>query len=200
MSVLSDSDIKKELENGALKIYPLDRSLISLACVDLRLGYEFRVFKHTGLTHIDTRSLPEEEFMETVKVKDDEPFTIHPGEMVLGITYEHVTIPSSLLARLDGRSSLGRIGILVHTTAGSIDPGWIGNITLEIANIAKFPVVLYPKMRICRLTFDMLSSPTTTPYTLRPGSKYVNQKGPDVSKIELDESYTERKLPTFSKK
>jgi len=149
----------------------------------LRLGNKFRVFRNTEITHIDTKIGVKEELMESIEKKDDEHFTIHPGELVLAMTKEDVKIPNDLVATLDGRSSLGRLGIVVHSTANSFDPGFEGHPTLEISNISKVPVVLWPNSRICRFTFTKLSSPVGTGYAQIDGKKYKHMKDPRISKI-----------------
>ena len=187
MTVLSDRDIKKELISGRLVVQGIDIEEVSLACVDLSLGNRFRIFKHTEITHIDTRhKVSDDELMDLIEVGNEKPFIIHPGELVLGITKEYIKIPDDLVARLDGRSSLGRLGVVIHSTSGSVDPGFEGYLTLEIANISKVPVVLWPGSKIARLTFDRLSSPCETPYNKKKGAKYYKQTGPWASKIGQD--------------
>ena len=186
MVVLSDRDIKKRMQEGSLVIEGADINLITLASVDLKLSNKFKTFKTTQVTHIDTRDSIPADMMETIEKKDSEPFILHPGEFVLGSTKEYVKIPDDLVGRLDGRSSLGRLGIVIHSTAGSVDPGFEGYLTLEIANISKIPVILWPGTRVCRLTFDTLSSPSETPYNKRKESKYNKQQEPLASRIFLD--------------
>lgn len=183
MAVLSDKHIKERINNGTLTIKNYNEDNISVASVDLRLGEEFRVFKHTEVTHIDPNDSIQEDIMEYVKKENGKPFIIHPGELILGSTMEYIKMPPDLVARLDGRSSMARLGIIIHSTAGSVDPGFEGQLTLEIANISKVPVCLYPGTRICRITFDELSSKSERPYNERKNSKYVGQKGPQMSRI-----------------
>ena len=183
MTVLSDRDIKKILGSGKLIIEGIDESQIGPSSIDLRLGNKFRVFKHAEVTHIDPRENAREDLMSLIEIGDGNSFIIHPGEFVLSSTKEYIRIPDDLVARLDGRSSWGRLGIVIHSTAGSIDPGFEGNLTLEIANIAKVPVCLWPGTKICRITFDTLTSPSERPYNKREGSKYLRQKGPEASRI-----------------
>ena len=185
MTVLSDRDIKRVLESKKLVIEGLDWNFIDAAKVDLHLGNQFRVFKHSEITHIDTRIGLAEDLMDLIEVPKDKPFVIHPGELVLGVTKEYIKMPNDLVGRLDGRSSLGRLGIVVHSTAGSIDPGFEGNITLEITNLSRLPVCLWPNTRVCRLTFDQLSSPSEKPYN-KTNSKYLKQTGPEASRIGSD--------------
>lgn len=182
MAILSDRDIKKAIESGRLKIEGLVPENISVASVDLRLGSDFRVFRHTEVTHVDTREGLKDEFTELIKVPEGKPFTVHPGEFVLGSTMESICLPADLTARLDGKSSLGRLGLVIHSTAGSVDPGFEGVLVLEIANISKVPVKLWPGMGICRLTFEELTSPSENPYNKRKSSKFLAQKGPCFGK------------------
>ncbi len=185
MVVLCDKDIKKLLQKGEIVIKEIIEEQIGSCSVDLRLGNTFRIFKHAEVTHVDPKEGIGEELMELVKKNNDEPFIIHPGEFVLGTTIEHVEIPRYLVARLDGRSSWGRLGIIIHSTAGSVQPGYAGQLTLEIANISKVPVKLWPGSRICQLTFEQLSSPCEVAYNEKK-SKYMGQEGPQSSKIILD--------------
>ena len=186
MVVLSDRDIKQAIRDGKINITGIDINSITVASVDLRLGNKFRIFKNSKITHIDTKEGIIDGMMDLVEVAEGEAFVVHPGEFVLGITHEYIKLPDDLVGRLDGRSSLGRLGIVVHSTAGSIDPGFEGNITLEISNLAKVPVKLWPGSRVCRITFDKLSSPSETPYNKRKNSKYIKPTTPEASKIRLD--------------
>jgi len=186
MAVLSDRDIRKAIEEGRIKVMDFVAENISVAAIDLRLGNEFRVFKYTEVTHIDVREGLKEEFTELITIPKEKAFTIHPGEFVLGNTIEYVSIPADLMARLDGRSSLGRLGIVIHSTAGSVDPGFEGTLVLEIANISRVPVMLWPGMKVCRLTFEELTSPSESPYSHRKASKYCGQRGPSISRIGSD--------------
>lgn len=185
MVVLSDKDIKEFLKAGDICISDLSHDQIGSCSIDLRLGNTFRVFKHAEVTHIDPKEEMHEGLMDVVAKEDDTPFIIHPGEFVLGTTIEYVQISRNLVARLDGRSSWGRLGIIIHSTAGSVQPGYAGKLTLEIANISKVPVKLWPGSRICQLTFETLSSPCEKSYGERK-SKYMDQQGPGASKISLD--------------
>lgn len=184
MVVLSDKDIKEYIKSGKLVIN--GEIKIDPCSVDLRLGNLFRIFISTEITHIDTKNGVDEKHMEVVEKKDEEPFVIHPRELVLATTKESVKLPNDLVATLDGRSSLGRLGVVVHSTANSFDPGFEGFPTLEISNISKVPVMLWPGSRICRLTFTKLSSPCETDYSQRKESKYSKQEGPEASKIGMD--------------
>ncbi len=187
MAVLSDRDIKKYLKDGKLVINGLIEDYIDPCSVDLRLGNKFRFFKNTELTHVDTKQGVPEEVMEYAEKPEGKPFIIHPREFVLGTTVEYIKIPKDLVATLDGRSSLGRLGVIVHSTANSFDPGFEGHPTLEISNISRVPVVLWPGSRICRLTFTKLSSPAETGYSEKKGKKYAKQEGTEASRIHLDE-------------
>lgn len=187
--VLSDREIKKLLEEKRIQISPepiLEEQLGS-ASLDLRLGDEFMIFEHTKNPYIDTRK-PEtfNNITRLVKVSENEPFVFHPGEFVLSSTLEEVCLPDDVAARIDGRSSLGRLGIVIHSTAGHIDPGFQGKIVLEMENIGMIPILLYPKTRICQLVFEVLSSPTTNPYSKKKDAKYVGAKSPQESKLETN--------------
>lgn len=185
--ILSDRDIKTYIDSKKIEITPkpnLEKQLGS-ASLDLRLGNEFKVFEHSKKPFIDTRD-PETFHKSTrlIELKDDEPFVFHPKEFVLGITLEEVFLSDSVAARIDGRSSLGRLGIVIHSTAGHIDPGFRGKIVLEMENIGMIPVLLYPKTRICQLVFQDLKTPTSKPYYKKEGAKYSIQKHPQESKLE----------------
>jgi len=182
--ILTDNDIKKRLSEGSIIIKPSDNRETSPCSIDLRLSNKFRTYKRVSKTHIDPYTKTAyEEYTELTEVKDDEPFILHPGEFVLASTLEWVEMPTDLAARIDGRSSLGRLGIIIETAA-MVDPGFKGHITLEVANIGKMPVAIYPKMRICRMTFYKLTGECTKPYD----GKYVKQKEAEGSKIEKDYS------------
>ncbi|MDD3170457.1 MAG: dCTP deaminase [Candidatus Pacebacteria bacterium] len=185
--ILSDREIKKLIDKDVIKISPKPdfKKQLGSASLDLRLSGEFMVFNHTKKAYIDTRD--PESFKDTttlVKVSKKDPFVFHPGEFVLGATVEEIFLPDNVCARIDGRSSLGRLGIIVHSTAGHIDPGFKGKLVLEMQNIGMIPILLYPETRICQLVFEELSSPTTRPYYKKAGAKYVNVKHPQESKLE----------------
>lgn len=186
MVVLSDRDLKKSIKEGKIVIEGMTEDQIGPSSIDLRLGDEFRVFKHSEVTHIDPREGNFEHLMDVVKKSDTDPFIIHPGEFILATTREYVKMPDDMTARLDGRSSWGRLGIVVHSTAGSVHPGFEGKLTLEMANISKVPVKLWPGSRICQLTFELMSSPAENPYNKRKSSKYAGQRDPGISRIFLD--------------
>lgn len=186
MAILSDIDIKKALAAGDILIKGLQEEHIGSCSVDLCLGNSFRVFRHAEVTHVDPKVGLDDSLMDLVQKSDAEPFIIHPGEFVLGTTKEYVKIPTHIVARLDGRSSWGRLGIIIHSTAGSVQPGYEGQLTLEIANISKVPVKLWPGSRICQISFELLTSPCAVSYADRKTSKYTAQQGPGLSKISFD--------------
>lgn len=186
MTVLSDRTIKEELAAGRLAIDPLDEDDIQPASVDLRLDRVFRIFRVTRRPYVDVRR-PMEDLTELVSIEDDEPFIIQPGAFVLGSTLETVTLPDDIVARVDGRSSLGRLGLLVHATAGYVDPGWMGKLTLELSNQSQMPIALYYGMKISQISFLRLSTPVERPYGSEGlASKYQGQTGPTPSRIFQD--------------
>ena len=180
--VLSDRTIRRLLEEGRIGIDPFDESLIQPSSVDVRVDRLFRVFHNNRYPFIDVRE-EQEDLTELVEVEDDSPFVLHPGEFVLGSTLERVTLPDDLVARLEGKSSLGRLGLLIHSTAGFIDPGWDGHVTLELSNVANLPITIYFGMKIGQLSFVQLTEPAEHPYGSDGlGSKYEGQRGPTPSK------------------
>ena len=185
--VLSDRDIVKALEEGRIKISPapdLSRQLGSIS-VDFRLGRTFMVFEHSRHSFIDPRN-PKSigEAMRTIEVVgDDEPFIMQPGDFALASTVESLELPNDLLGRLEGRSSIARLGITVHSTAAVFEPGWIGTATMELSNLGRMAVALYPGMRICAFSFETLSSPVTTPYRDKIGNKYAGHMTPKPSQL-----------------
>jgi dCTP deaminase len=184
--VLSDRDIKKALSTGRIKITPAPQLSTQLgSCsVDLRLGTQFRVFKHSKIPYIDPDNPKlSRDIMDEINVKEGEQFILQPGDFVLATTMESLSLPTDLLARLEGRSSLGRLGIVVHSTASVFDPGWNGVIVMELGNMGRIPVSLYPGMRVCALTFEELTSPADVPYNKKKSAKYIRQKTPLASKI-----------------
>jgi dCTP deaminase len=186
VSVLSDRDIRAALEAGTIKIEPYDPQDLQPSSVDLHLDRSFRVFRNNRYPYIDVR-VPQPDLTELLSVADDEQFILHPGEFVLGQTLEWVELPNDLVARLEGRSSLGRLGLLIHSTAGYVDPGWKGNLTLELSNVANLPIALYSGMRIGQISFFMMSSEVDRPYgspELR--SRYQGQKEPTASAFHRD--------------
>jgi dCTP deaminase len=179
--VLSDRTIRRLLDEGRIEIEPYDESLLQPSSVDVRVDKYFRVFHNARYPFIDVRK-PQEDLTELVEV-DAEPFILHPGEFVLGSTLERIRLPDDLVARLEGKSSLGRLGLLIHSTAGFIDPGWDGHVTLELSNVANLPITIYRGMKIGQLSFVQLSEPAEAPYGSGGlGSKYQGQKGPTPSR------------------
>jgi dCTP deaminase len=180
--VLSDRTIRRLIEEGRIGIDPFQPDLMQPSSVDVRVDRYFRVFRNSRYPYIDVKT-EQEELTELVKVDGDEPFILHPGEFVLGSTLERLVLPDDLVGRLDGKSSLGRMGLLIHSTAGFIDPGWDGHVTLELSNVANLPITIYPGMKIGQLSFVQLSEPAERPYgTAGIGSKYQGQRGPTPSR------------------
>jgi dCTP deaminase len=180
--VLSDATIARALAEGRIEIDPYDPALLQPSSVDVRVDRFFRVFRNNRYPYIDVK-VEQEELTELVEVEGDEPFILHPGEFVLGSTLERVALPDDLVARLEGKSSLGRLGLLIHSTAGFIDPGWDGHVTLELSNVANLPITIYPEMKIGQLSFVQLSEPAERPYGSGGlGSKYQGQRGPTPSR------------------
>ena len=180
--LLSDRDILAEIDAGRVALDPFDPGMIQPSSIDVRLDKFFRVFDNHKYPHIDPAA-DQSELTREVEVESDETFVLHPGEFVLGSTYEVVTLPDDIAARLEGKSSLGRLGLLTHSTAGFIDPGFSGHVTLELANVATLPIKLYPGMKIGQLCFFRLSSPAENPYgSAKYGSRYQGQRGPTPSK------------------
>ncbi len=191
--IYSDRDIRRLLDEGRVKVAPapdLETQLGSCS-LDLRLSTEFSVFEYNRHPFVDVRD-PEQsrDIMKALVVPPDQPFVMQPRSFVLAITQERVELPDDIVARLEGRSSLGRLGIIVHATASVIDPGWRGRIVLELANHGQMPVALYPGMRICSITFEPLSSPVERPYWKRAQAKYRDQQAPLSSKIADDPEAT----------
>jgi dCTP deaminase len=183
--VLSDVDIRHYLEQNKIRIFPaLPPDQFGSCSVDFRLGSEFSVFEHSRHAYIDVRDKSAiQGIMRTVHVKENEPFVLQPREFALAITEETLELDDDVLGRLEGRSSLGRIGIIVHGTAGLFDPGWRGKATLELSNLGIMPVALYPGMRICSFTFEQLSSRVSVPYYKKAGNKYAGQTQPLASRL-----------------
>jgi dCTP deaminase len=180
--VLSDRTIRRLLDEGRIGIEPYEEELLQPSSVDVRVDRLFRVFRNSRYPFIDVKQ-EMEELTELVEVEPDEAFILHPGEFVLGSTLERITLPDDLVARLEGKSSLGRLGLLIHSTAGFIDPGWDGHVTLELSNVANLPITIYYGMKIGQLSFVQLSEPAEHPYgTGELGSKYQGQIGPTPSR------------------
>jgi len=184
--VLSDRDIRAEIEAGRIVIDPYLPEAVQPSSVDLHLDRRFRVFRNSRYPYIDVRT-DQPELTELVEIGGDDPFILHPGEFVLGSTFERVELPNDLVARLEGKSSLGRLGLLIHSTAGYVDPGWEGNLTLELSNVANLPITLYDGMKIGQISFQRLSSPAEVAYgDARIGSKYRGQRDPTASLYHRD--------------
>jgi dCTP deaminase len=180
--VLSDRTIATLIADGRIGIDPYDSALLQPSSVDVRVDRTFRVFHNARYPYIDVKQ-PQEGLTEEVEVDGDRPFILHPGEFVLGSTLERVRLPDDLVARLDGKSSLGRLGLLIHSTAGFIDPGWDGHVTLELSNVANLPITIYYGMKIGQISFMQMTEPTSTPYgSSALGSKYRGQRGPTPSR------------------
>jgi dCTP deaminase len=184
--LLSDRDLAAELAAGRLVVEPYDAKMLQPSSIDVRLDRFFRVFDNTRYTHIDP-SIQQDELTSLVEANGEEPFVLHPGEFVLGSTFERVELPDDLAGRLEGKSSLGRLGLLTHSTAGFIDPGFCGHITLELSNVANLPITLWPGMKIGQLCLLRLSSPAEHPYgSAGVGSRYQGQRGPTPSRAYLN--------------
>jgi len=184
--LLSDRDLTAAVKAGRLGLEPFEPTLIQPASVDVRLDRWFRVFNNSKYTHIDP-SVQQDDLTSLVEIADGEPFVLHPGEFVLGSTLETVSLADDLAARLDGKSSLGRLGLLTHSTAGFIDPGFSGHVTLELSNVANLPITLWPGMKIGQLCIFGLSSPADHPYGSEVyGSRYQGQRGPTPSRAWLN--------------
>ena len=188
--LLSDGDIRAEVTAGRVALAPFDPEMVQPSSVDVRLDRMFRVFENHRYPHIDPAQ-EQSELTREVEPEGDEPFILHPGEFVLGSSYEIVTLPDDIAARLEGKSSLGRLGLLTHSTAGFIDPGFSGHVTLELSNVATLPIKLWPGMKIGQLCFFRLSSPSEHPYgSEKYGSRYQDQRGPTPSRSFLRFSRT----------
>jgi dCTP deaminase len=190
--ILSDRDIRLALEEGRIRIDPmpdLETSLGSVS-IDFRLGTTFMVFEHSRHSYIDPRQ-PQSigDAMRTIECSPDEPFMMQPGDFALASTVESLELPDNLLGRLEGRSSIARLGITVHSTAAVFEPGWIGTATMELSNLGRMPVALYPGMRICAFSFEEVSSPVSVPYRRKRGNKYAGQVTPRASLL-ADENRT----------
>jgi dCTP deaminase len=180
--VLSDRTIRRLIDEGHIGIEPFDEELIQPSSVDVRVDRFFRVFRNSRYPFIDVKE-EMEDLTELVETENSEPFILHPGEFVLGSTLERITLPDDLVARLEGKSSLGRLGLLIHSTAGFIDPGWDGHVTLELSNVANLPITIYVGMKIGQLSFVQLTEPAENPYGAAAlGSKYQGQAGPTPSR------------------
>ena len=184
--VLSDRTIREEMAKGRIIIRPLGEGCIQPASVDLHLDRNILIFRNNRVPYIDIRKT-NDRLTDMVTMADDDPFMLHPGEFVLGSTLEHVEVPADLVARLEGKSSLGRIGLLIHSTAGYVDPGWKGHLTLELSNVSSLPITLYHRMKIGQISYLRLTTPAERLYgSAELGSKYQGQQDPTASKIHLD--------------
>ncbi len=184
--ILSDRDIRAAIEAGRIVIDPFVPEAVQPSSVDLHLDRRFRVFRNSRYPYIDVRE-PQPDLTELVEIEGDQPFILHPGEFVLGSTLERVALPDDLVARLEGKSSLGRLGLLIHSTAGYVDPGWDGNLTLELSNVANLPITLYYGMKIGQISFQRMSSPVEIAYgDERIGSRYRGQRDPTASLYHRD--------------
>ncbi len=184
--LLSDRDIRTAIDSGRVVLDPYDAAMVQPSSVDVRLDRYFRVFENHRYPHIDPAE-EQPDLTRLVETAVDEPFVLHPGEFVLASTYEVVTLDDDIAARLEGKSSLGRLGLLTHSTAGFIDPGFTGHVTLELSNVATLPIKLWPGMKIGQLCFFALSSPAEAPYgSSVHGSRYQGQRGPTPSRSYLN--------------
>ncbi|MFC6153060.1 dCTP deaminase [Nocardioides yefusunii] len=180
--LLSDRDILAEIDAQRIALEPWDQEMLQPSSIDIRLDRFFRVFENHRYPHIDP-AVDQSDLTREVATEGDEAFILHPGEFVLGSTYETVSLPDDVAARVEGKSSLGRLGLLTHATAGFVDPGFSGHVTLELANVATLPIKLYPGMKIGQLCFFRLSSPAQHPYgSEKYGSRYQGQRGPTPSR------------------
>ena len=180
--LMSDRDIRASIEAGQIGLEPLDMSLLQPSSFDVRIDRFFRLFDNHKYAFIDPAE-QQDDLTRFVEVAPDEPFILHPGEFVLGSTYEFVTLPDNIAARLEGKSSLGRLGLLTHSTAGFVDPGFKGHVTLELANVSNLPIKLWPGMKVGQLCFFQLSSPSETPYgSEKYNNRYQGQRGPTASR------------------
>ena len=200
--ILSDRDIRAAIDSGRVQITRSTHSTgsgqagvkghlhIHASSMDLHLSNVFKIYEHSKFAVLDPKKM--ETFsnnMRSIVVKGNDPFIVQPGEFVLGVTQEKITVPNDLVVRVEGRSSLGRLGIIVHSTAGFVDPGFRGTITLEISNLNRLPIALYPGMRICQIAFLQMSSPAETPYDKNPLSKYMGGVEPEESKLSKDPEF-----------
>lgn len=179
--ILSDQTIREHLDAGTIAIDPIDDTAIQPSSVDVRLDHRFLVFRNHTRGLIDVKQ-DLSDLTEPVEASEEDPFILHPGEFVLGSTLERIALPNDLVARLEGKSSLGRLGLLIHSTAGFVDAGWDGQITLELSNVASLPITLYPGMRVGQVSFMQMTTPAANPYGSGViGSKYQGQTGPRPS-------------------
>lgn len=191
--ILSDRDIHQAIDSGRVTIKSPQQDYIPYihaSSMDLHLGEIFKLYEHSKFPLLDPKDpITLSGNIRTIKVKEGDPFIVQPGEFVLGVTQEQITVPDDLVVRVEGRSSLGRLGIIVHSTAGFVDPGFSGTITLEISNLNRLPVALYPGMRVCQIAFEQMTSAAETPYHSKPHSKYQNQVLPEESRLSADPEF-----------
>jgi dCTP deaminase len=190
---LSDRTMRDEIERGRIRVEPLAEGAIQPSSIDLRLGSKLRVFRNNHISHIDLRQ-DTAALTEVVEMKPGQPFFLRPLEFALGVTLEHISVPDDLVARLDGKSSLGRVGLLIHATAGLVDPGWQGRLTLELMNLAPFPITLFAGMKIGQISFEVMSTPVDNPYGGGSlSSKYQGDTEPTPSRyhLELEQSISQ---------
>lgn len=202
--ILSDRDIRLLLRSGEIGVTAPDKKHlenIGPSSLDLRLGQHFKLYEHTQFPLLDPAN-PQtfKDCTRLIETKKNEPFIVQPGDFVLGVTLESIRLPTNLVARVEGRSSLGRLGIIIHSTAGFIDPGFAGTITLEITNINRLPVALYPGMRVCQLAFQTLTSPAEVSYAAKKTQKYHGQQLPEESRVFLDHEMVARTRPAKPRK
>jgi len=184
--ILSDVSIREALTSGRIVVDPLGEDAVQPSSVDLRVDHLFRVFRNYSEPHIDPKR-PQEDLTELIEIDAGAAFVLHPGEFVLGSTLERVRIPTDLVARLEGKSSLGRLGLLIHSTAGFVDAGWDGHLTLELSNVANLPIAIYPGMKIGQISFLEMTTPAQHPYGSEQNrSKYQGQRGPTASRYYLN--------------
>jgi dCTP deaminase len=184
--VLSDRTIREEIEAGRIALDPFDPSMIQPSSIDVRVDRKFRVFHNARYPFIDVRQ-PQDDLTELVEIEGEEPFILHPGEFVLGQTLERVRLPDDIVARLEGKSSIGRLGLLIHSTAGFIDCGFEGNLTLELSNVANLPITIYHGMPIGQISFMRMDGPVEHPYgSGEARSKYQGQDEPTPSRYHLN--------------
>ena len=189
--LMSDRDIRAQIEAGRIGLEPLEMGLLQPSSFDVRLDRFFRLFDNHKYPYIDPAE-NQDDLTRLIEVAPDEPFILHPGEFVLGSTYEFVKLPDDIAARLEGKSSLGRLGLLTHSTAGFVDPGFNGHVTLELSNTATLPIKLWPGMKIGQLCFFQLSSPSETPYgSTKYSNRYQGQRGPTASRSHLNFQITD---------
>lgn len=182
--ILSDRSIREAVSSGRLKIEPFDETALGPSSLDLRLSPRLRVFHTHKVSHVDVKVSAD--ISEVIEIDEENGFVVHPGEFILGSTVESFVLPSDLAAKLEGRSSLGRLGLIIHATAGFVDPGFFGELTFEISNVSELPIKIYPKMRIAQICFFEMSTPVEKPYGQKSSQKYQNQKGPTESRIYLE--------------